>query len=48
MCEKCKPLVECPVGEKRINEFDFPKHPEIVDYYGRTLHIGPVRMFIDR
>lgn len=48
MCVKCKPLTECPIGEKRRREFDFPKKPNIVDYYGRTLRIGPITMYVDK
>lgn len=48
MCDKCKALVECPVGEKRTVVVETPKKPEIVDHYGRVLHIGPVEMHIDK
>lgn len=48
MCEKCKPLAECPIGEKRRVEVEQPVKPEIVDFYGRTLTVGPIVMYIDK
>ena len=48
MCEKCRELVACPIGEKRIVTVAPATVPETVDYYGRTLYTGPVQMFIDK
>jgi hypothetical protein len=48
MCEKCKELVECPIGEKRRVEVAREDKSEITDYYGRKLTIGPWIMFVDK
>ena len=40
MCEKCRELVACPIGEKRIVTVAPATVPETVDYYGRTLYTG--------
>ena len=48
MCSKCKPLLECPVGQKRIVNVELPDRSETVDYYGRKLFIAPVQMVIDK
>ena len=48
MCHKCRALVACPVGEKRIVVVDTPVVSETVDYYGRRLFIDPVKMVIDK
>ena len=48
MCHKCRELVACPVGEKRIVVVDTPVVSETVDYYGRRLFIDPVKMVIDK
>ena len=48
MCHKCRDLVACPVGEKRIVVVENPVVSETVDYYGRRLFIDPVKMVIDK
>ena len=48
MCEKCKPLIECPVGQKRKNIVDREGEGKITDPYDRELTIGPVVMFVDK
>lgn len=48
MCHKCRELVACPVGEKRIVAVEAPVVAETVDYYGRRLFIDPVTMVIDK
>ncbi len=48
MCEKCKELVNCPVGEKRKVEVARPVKPELVDAYGKKLFIEPWVMFVDK
>ena len=48
MCNKCRALVECPVGEKRIVAVAPATVPEIVDFYGRRLFSDPVEMVIDK
>lgn len=48
MCNKCRALVECPVGEKRSVVVEPALVPETVDYYGRRLYIDPVMMHIDK
>lgn len=48
MCHKCRELVACPVGEKRIVVVENPVVSETVDYYGRRLFIDPVKMVIDK
>lgn len=48
MCEKCRELVMCPVGEKRRVEVEHPDKSEITDFYGKKLFIEPWVMFIDK
>ena len=48
MCDKCRELVACPVGQKRKVNVEFPHELETIDAYGRRLHIEPVHMFIDK
>lgn len=48
MCEKCKELINCPVGEKRKVEVDFPDKSEVMDAYNKKLFIKPWTMFVDR
>lgn len=48
MCEKCKELVMCPVGEKRIVEVAQPDKAEVIDAYGKKLFIGNWIAFVDR
>ena len=48
MCEKCKELIMCPVGEKRKVEVDYPAENEVVDAYGKKLFIEPWIMFVDK
>lgn len=48
MCEKCKTLVACPVGQKRRVDVDIPSDPEVTDAYGRKLFIPPVQIVIDK
>ena len=48
MCEKCKELVMCPVGEKRRVEVEYPDKEEILDAYNIKLSIKPWIMFVDK
>lgn len=48
MCNKCEELVKCPVGEKRRVAVDFPSEVNIVDAYGRKMHVEPWIMLVDR
>ena len=48
MCEKCKELVMCPVGEKRIVEVEYPRDDKIIDAYGKWLFINPWTMYVDK
>lgn len=48
MCNKCEKLVKCPVGEKRKVEVEAPPAGDIVDAYGKKLHVGPWVMFVDK
>lgn len=47
MCEKCKELVECPIGEKRrvlVEKSD----KIITDFYGHKYIDDGLRMFVDK
>lgn len=48
MCEKCKELVMCPVGEKRRVEIKHPTDGQVMDAYGKQLFIKPWVMFVDK
>ena len=48
MCEKCKELVMCPVGEKRRVEVDHHDKAEVIDAYGKKLFVRPWIAFVDR
>lgn len=48
MCDKCKELVMCPVGEKRKAYVDFPTDSEIVDFYRNKIHVDAWVMYVDR
>lgn len=48
MCEKCRELAACPIGEKRTVTVEPAICPETIDYYGRRLFTDPVVMHIDK
>lgn len=48
MCDICKELVACPVGEKRKVYFQEPMNPHFTDYYGRTFTIEGPYFVIDK
>lgn len=48
MCDKCKELVQCPVGEKRRVAVEEPPMGERVDAYGKKLFISCWFMFVDK
>lgn len=48
MCEKCKELVMCPIGEKRKIEVDYPNRYVITDAYNKKVFIKPWVMFVDK
>lgn len=48
MCEKCKELLMCPVGEKRKVEVEYPDKKQLIDAYGKYLFIKPWVMFVDK
>lgn len=48
MCDICKALIDCPIGEKRTVIIQSPENEEVIDAYGHTLTIGPVKMFVDK
>lgn len=39
MCDICKELVTCPIGEKRIILIEDPGHGMVYDYYGKKTFI---------
>lgn len=48
MCEKCKELAMCPVGEKRIVEVAFPVSSKLTDAYNKHVYVKPWIMFVDK
>ena len=48
MCEKCKELVMCPVGEKRRVRVAYPDKSQCTDAYGKQLFIDPWVMWVDK
>ena len=48
MCEKCKELLKCPVGEKRKVEVQPPYRAEDIDYYGKKIFAKPWVMYLQR
>ena len=48
MCEKCRELVMCPIGEKRKVKVDYPDRNEIMDAYGKKVFIEPWTIFVDK
>lgn len=48
MCEKCKELVMCPIGEKRHSEVAYPDKSQVIDFYGKKLFIDPWVMWVDK
>lgn len=48
MCDICKELVECPIGEKRKVWFQLPDKDTFTDFYGRKFVIEGPWFVIDK
>ena len=48
MCGNCRPLIFCPVGERRSVEIENPILRETIDAYGRKVFSDPVLMSLRR